>query len=182
MTINRLDGQRVLVVLEDKEMTDYALDFGKMDMENAHARKILLRLTRLACRKSGIETRGRRVSVEALSMGESCYLLVTVRRHPQRYRLKRSEVVCCRLANCTDFLNAVEMLYRLRWYGTGNAAYEWNGSYYLLFDFPLPLSARRVLQEYAVQRGGALLAARVREQGRPLCERNAVSVIGEKLV
>ena len=128
MTINRLDGQRVLVVLEDKEMTDYALDFGKMDMENAHARKILLRLTRLACLKSGIETRGRRVSVEALSMGESCYLLVTVRRHPQRYRLKRGEVVCCRLANCTDFLNAVEMLYRLRWYGTGNAAYEWNGN------------------------------------------------------
>ena len=182
MTINRLDGQRVLVVLEDKEMTDYALDFGKMDMENAHARKILLRLTRLACRKSGIETNGRRVSIEALLVGESCYLLVTVMRHTRRYRLKRGGGVCYCLADCTDFLNAVEALYRQRWYGAGNAAYEWEGSYYLLFDFPLPPSARRVLHEYAVQSGGALLAARVRERGRPLCERSAVAVIGEKLV
>ncbi len=54
MTINRLDGERVLVVLGGKDMTDFALDFKKMSLQNAHARKVLLRLTRLACRKSGI--------------------------------------------------------------------------------------------------------------------------------
>ncbi len=68
MTINRLDGERVLVVLGGKDMTDFALDFKKMSLQNAHARKVLLRLTRLACRKSGIDTNGKRVNVEALTM------------------------------------------------------------------------------------------------------------------
>ena len=110
MTINRLDGERVLVVLGGKDMTDFALDFKKMSLQNAHARKVLLRLTRLACRKSGIDTNGKRVNVEALTMGESCYLLVTVRRRMQRYRLKRSGGTGYRFESCGDFLNAVGRL------------------------------------------------------------------------
>ena len=138
MTVNRLSGNRVLIILEQDEMRDLALDLDNVG-SGSRSLTALSTLSRTACRREGIDEEGRRLKVEAMSLGESCYLLVTVRRHPQRYRLKRGEVVCCRLANCTDFLNAVEMLYRLRWYGTGNAAYEWNGSYYLLFDFHLPL-------------------------------------------
>ena len=183
MTINRLDGERVLVVLGDKDMTDFALDFKKMSLQNAHARKVLLRLTRLACRKSGIDTNGKRVNVEALTMGESCYLLVTVRRRMQRYRLKRSGGTGYRFESCGDFLNAVEVLYRHCPYAGKNAAYECGGSYYLLFDYPTaPSAVRRILREYAVQRGGALFCASVREKGRELCGGNAVAVIGEKLI
>ena len=183
MKINRLDGERVLVVLGGKDMTDFALDFKKLSMQNAHARKVLLRLTRLACRKSGIDTSGKRVNVEALSMGESCYLLVTVRRRTQRYRLKHSGGVGYRFASCGDFLNAVEVLYRHFPYAGKNAAYECGGSYYLLFDRPCaPAAVRHILREFAVQRGGSLLCASVREKGRELCGGNAVAIIGEKLV
>ncbi len=75
------------------------------------------------------------------------------------------------------------MLYRHCPYAGKNAAYECGGSYYLLFDYPTaPSAVRRILREYAVQRGGALFCASVREKGRELCGGNAVAVIGEKLI
>lgn len=183
MTINRLDDRRVLVVLANKDMSDFSLDFAAMDMDNAHARKIILRLTRLACRKSGIDIRGKRLNVEALMMGEGCYLLVTVRKSPRRYRLKRGGGACFRFDGCTDFLNAVEALYRSGFYSAKTAAYEWNGSYYLVFRYPsVPSAVRRVLTEFSVASGGVLFSAQVRERGRELCAQNAVAYIGRQLV
>ena len=116
-------------------------------------------------------------------MGESCYLLVTVRRRMQRYRLKHSGGTGYRFESCGDFLTAVEALYRHCPYAGKNAAYVCGGSYYLLFDYPCaPSPVRRILREFAVQRGGSLLCAAVREKGKELCGGNAVAVIGEKLV
>ena len=183
LTINRLDDSRVLVVLGGKDMSDFALDFSAMNLSDSHSRKILLRLTRLACRKSGIDTQGRRLNIEALQMGEGCYLLVTVRHAPRRYRPKRGGGLCFRFAQSGDFLGAVEALYRARFYSAKNAAYEWDGAYFLCFDYPsVPLRARRVLSEFADKSGGALLCAQVKEQGKMLCARNAVAVIGAALI
>ncbi len=182
MTINKLDGSRVLVVLGDKDMTDFALDFRSLGLENDHARKILLRLTRLACHKSGIDIRGKRLHVEALMMGEDCYLLVTVKNRVRKYILRRGGS-CWRFATVTDFLNAVEAALRSRCCTTKNAAFEWNGSYYLLFDYPaLPKALRRVLSEFSAERAGALQSAQVREHGRLLCAKNAVACIGQALL
>lgn len=183
MTITQLDGRRVLVVLGNKDMSDFALDFHKMGMENAHARKILLRLTRLACRKSGIDTRGKRVHIEALPLGEGCYLLVSVNSKTKRYRLKRGGCRCFVFADSGAFLNAVEAAYRSGCCRSKAAAYAWRGGYALVFDYPaLPRALHRLLGEFAETVGGALLGAQVRETGKPLCTRNAVAVIGEKLV
>lgn len=183
LTITQLDGQRVLVVLGGKDMSDFALDFREMDMDNAHARKILLRLTRLACRKSGIDTRGKRVHIEALPMGESCYLLVSVNSEPKRYRLKHGGSRCFVFADVTAFLNAVEAAYRSSYYRAKVAAFAYRGGYALVFDYPsLPRSLCRLLGEFAEASGGALFAAHVRETGKPLCAHNAVTVIGEQLI
>ena len=183
MTITQLDGQRVLVVLGNKDMRDFALDFGEMDMEDAHARKILLRLTRLACRKSGIDTRGKRVHIEALPMGESCYLLVSVNGGTKRYRLKHGGSRGFVFADATAFLNAVEAAYRSSYYRAKVAAYAYRGGYALVFDYPaLPRSLCRLLHEFTEASGGALFAARVRETGKPLCTHNALTVIGQALL
>ena len=163
MKINRLDEKRVLVVLGGSDMRDFALDFGVMSMSDAHSRKILLRLTRLACLRSGIDTRGKRLNVEAIMLGDGCYLLVTVKNKPRRYRLKRGGR---RGFNCVK-----------------NSACEWNGKYYLIFEYPaLPKALAGILSEFGEKRGGALLCARVRERGKVLCARSALTAIGSLMV
>ena len=157
MTINRLDERRVLVVLADSDMSDFALNFAEMGMDNAHSRLIILRLTKLACRKTGIDTRGKRLSVEALAVEKGCYLLVTVKRIARRYR---SGFMCAK-----------------------NAAYVRGGVYYLLFGYPaLPKALRGLLSEFGTLTGGALKCAQIREHANELCPRKAISVIGERIV
>ena len=182
MTINRLDERRVLVVLADRDMSDFALSFAEMGMDNAHSRRIILRLTKLACRKTGIDTRGKRLSVEALMMGEGCYLLVTVKGITRRYRLKRGGGVCFRFEGCSEFLGAVEAAYRRGFMCAKNAAYVRGGVYYLLFGYPaLPKALRGLLSEFGTLTGGALKCAQIREHAEVICPRKAISVIGEKI-
>ena len=38
MTINKLDESRVLVVLAQRDMSDFALDFQEMGMQDDHSR------------------------------------------------------------------------------------------------------------------------------------------------
>lgn len=183
MTINRLDERRVLVVLCGDDMRDFALNGKAMSMADAHSRKILLRLTRLACSRSGIDTRGKRLNVEALMMGEGCYLLVTVKSAPSRFRLKRGGVLCYRFESAGDLLGAAEAAYRRGVHCAKNSVYEWNGSYYLIFDYPaLPRALRGILAEFGEKRRAPLAAALVRERGKPVCAHCALTVIGEKLV
>ncbi len=183
MRISKLDTHRVLVVLADRDMCDFELDFDKLSMENDHTRRILLRLTRLACRKTGIDFRGKRMSVEALMMGEGCYLLVTVKAHGHRYTLRRGAGVCYRFGDVSAFLDAVEAAYRLPYRMAKTAACEWDGAYFLLFEYPaVPKPVHRVLSEFAERRGSGLKCVMVREHGRLLCPQNAVATIGKSLI
>lgn len=183
MKVNKLDGSRVLVVLGDNEMSDFELDFASMGLFNDRSRRVLLRLITLACHKSGIDTRGKRVNVEALQMNEGCYLLVTVNRMSRRYSLKRGGGICYSFPDCSSFLGAVEAAYRRGFCCAKNAAFQKGGEYYLIFDYPaLPKALRGVLNEFGELSGGAVKCARVRELAQTLCPRKALTVIGEKLV
>lgn len=183
MTVNRLDESRVLVVLCSKDMSDFSLNFEVMGMDDAHSRKIILRLTRLACQRSGIDIRGRKVGVEALMMNEDCYLLVTVKKPSRCYRLKRGSGLGFRFPDSSALMDAMEAVYRERYFSNKNAVYELGGKYYLLFDYPaVPCGIRRILSEFADKKGGALFCAAVKEQGTELCKRNAIEIIGRCLV
>ena len=183
MKVSRLDGSRVLVVLGDSDMNDFSLDFAAMGLQDEGSRKVLLRLVSLACRKSGIDTRAKRVKVEALQMNEGCYLLVTVRHMSQRYRLKRGGGVCWRFSDCSAFLGAVEAAYRRGFCCAKNAAFFQGGVYYLIFDYPaLPKALGGVLNEFGERAGGALKCAHIREHAKMICRQKALTVIGEKLV
>ena len=184
MTISKLSKHRVLLVLGGKDMEELALDFAVMSMENAHSRRVILRLTRLACSKSGVDISGKRLSIEALQLTDCCYILVTIGLEPKRYRLKRIKRsgVCWRFDDCAAFLGAVEALYCCGFSKTENAAYEKGGAYYLIFKhYRLPKRARGVLSEFGMYAGGALSCAQIREHGKELCGHNAVSKIGHSL-
>ena len=183
MTIDKLADNRILIVLCDKDMNDYSLDYNKMNLDDVHSRKILMKLLQLACLQSGIEIKGRSVLLEAIAFEKECYLLITVKdKKPKTYRLKPSSL-CYHLGESGNFLDAVEQLYRQNVCCNRNSAYLYNGEYYLIFDYPaIPKKLRKVLSEYGRKSGGNLTAARIRENGRQLCRHNAIAQIGQYLV
>ena len=183
MTVNRLSGNRVLVVLCGNEMKDYKLEFEKLSLENTHSRRVILRLIQLACRKSGIETQGKNVSIEALMLNEGCYFLMTVERKNKKYRIKSCSGLCCTFQNCDDLMNAARELYQNGLSCGKNELYEKNGQYYLVFNYPLlPTHAYNILAEFSSIKRGRITAARIRETSDLICPKNAVQSLGIYLV
>lgn len=169
MTINRLTDERVLIILQEDEISDYSGDIAA-----------IAALSRSACRREGIPVQGKRLRVEALRMENGCYLLVTAMpKHV--YRLRRGGVLCYRLETAGMLLDCTEALGRLGLCCGKNSVHELDGAYYLLFGYPaLPKAARIVLSEFEAKRCPSLTAARVREHGRVLLEGNAILRIHER--
>ena len=62
------------------------------------------------------------------------------------------------------------------------AAYEKDGVYYLIFDYPaVPKRFKRILHEYGVRCGDNIFAANLRENAQEICRSNAIAVIGKCL-
>ena len=52
MIIEQIDSSKVLISLCNNDMEDYQLEFGTMDFENPHSKKILMRLLGIVCYKT----------------------------------------------------------------------------------------------------------------------------------
>ncbi len=185
MTVDKLAENRILIVLCDKDMNDFSLDYNKMSFDDVHSRRILMRILQLACFKSGIDIKGRSVMLEAVAFDDECYLLITLKdkRH-KTYKLKScNKALCYHFGGSGTFLDAVEQLYRQNVCCNHNSAYVYKGEYYLIFDYPsIPQKLRRVLSEYGNRSSSSLTAARIRENGKQLCRNNAIASIGKYLV
>ncbi len=179
LTVNKLSNNRVLIVLCEQDIEE----IKGIDFDDGASRSRVIGLTRRACRSSGIETGGKRVNIEALPLEKSCYLLVTVDSR-KRYRVKRAgSGLCCKIEDSSAFLSAVEHLYRLNIRCGKNSAYKKDGAYFLVFDYPsVPKKLKLLLSEFGQWQSGKFSAARVREFAEPICERNAVEIIGRRLV
>ena len=185
MTVDKLSENKVLVVLCTNDMADFSLDYNSLSLNDIHSRKILLRILQVACMKSGIELKNKNVKLEAMTLEKECYILITFeRKHRKIYRVKKkSEVVCYYLGESANFLNTIEKLYRQNVYCNKNSAYLYDKGYYLIFDYPaIPHKLKRVLSEYGEKREGHSFCARVKENGKSLCEHNAIFQIGKHLV
>lgn len=178
LTVNKLGENRVLIVLCEQDIEDI-----KIDLDNLALRSRVIGLTKSVCRSKGLDIGGKRVNIEALPLEKSCYLLVTVDTQ-KRYRLKNNlPGLCCKFADCESFLSAVEQAYRLNVRCAKNSACKRGGEYFLIFDYPaVPAKLRRLLSEYGEWQRGKFSAARARENSDPICEHNAVEVIGSSLV
>ena len=163
MTVDKLGDNKLLIKLDESDMMNFELDFGKMSFKNEDNQK---------------------VKIEAFLLGDECCILVTANPKKRKYRLKKSDSgLCWKMANASDFLNAVEALYRSNICCRKSSAYEMSGNYYLVFDyFSLPKHMIRVLSEYGERQKSRNAAARVRENANLLCHADAVAVIGKFLV
>ncbi len=98
MTVNRLSGNRVLIILDGDDMRTLSLDIDSIGGKDSPSMRALSNLSRTACRRGGIRAEGRSLTVEALSFGSSCYLLVTV--GGKKY-LRKTATLCYREYNAS---------------------------------------------------------------------------------
>ncbi len=182
MTIEQLDTRKVLISLCNEDMESFDLRFNDMSFCDEHSKKVLLRLMRLACVKTGLELKKGTVLMEALPHRSGCLLLVTLMEKAVRktYRIKRlKDFPCFVFEDAEEMLSCAESLGSKDIYMHRNSLWLYMGRYYLLFDYPVisPV-CRGVLCEYAREiKGTAVTLSRIRENGKLLWRDNAVEFI-----
>lgn len=162
MTIDRISRQTILVTLGQEDIERYRLDF---DGDDASARRGLTLLMNRVGEVCGLDHSGRSYLIEALPAGDSCLLIISVRRTRRRsYRIKRITRQECFVFDSVDAL--------LDWRSTGTVGgdlYLYQGGWWLLPAYPPAPRSRRRLAEYAeVRELTAVAIARIRELGTPL--------------
>lgn len=182
MTVDKLTENRILIILSNKDMEDFSLSYDTLNLEDTHSRKILMRIMHLACFKSGVEIKNKRVFIESISLDDTCYLLITVENKDHTYNLKssaHSSSICYKLGSSSNFLDAIEKLYQQKICCNRNSAYEYKGEYYIIFDYSsLPKNLMRILSEYGSRVSKNLSHVKIREYGKPICKNNAILQIG----
>lgn len=184
MTIDKIKSNKILITLCDEDMRDFSLDYDTLSLYDSHSRKILMRILQIACFKTDIEIKDKRMIVEALPTVDGCMLLLTVEdKKRKKYRLQNGKKCSCYdVGNSKNFLDVIQLLYKQNVCCNKNSAYEQNGTYYLVFDYPaVPKRFKRILHEYGARCGDNIFAARLRENAKEICKTNAVAVIGRWL-
>ncbi|MDR0913919.1 MAG: adaptor protein MecA [Oscillospiraceae bacterium] len=186
MIIEQLDRHKVLISLCNRDMDDFALNFDDMSFADPHAKKILLRLLTLACRKAGIETKNKRLVVEALPHDLGCLILMTLestaKTSPKVYRLKQAATdYCFAFENSEDFFESVKMLYESGSDYIETSAIAMDGKFYLILTaFKLPKNIVAILREFGSQTGfNSMFKAKLFEAGTLLAGKNAITQIGK---
>ncbi len=179
MTVNRLSSNRVLIILDGEDMRSLVPDIDYA-APGTEAIRALSDLSRTACRSEGIRAEGRRLTVEAMSLGESCYLLVTV--GTKKYIRKRGSL-CYRFDSAGEMTDCLGMLFRSGFILPRSALYLCQNAYFLVLGYPaVPKRARVLLSEFNAVRCSRLTAAFVGERGKTLCPRCAVQTVGKEFV
>lgn len=184
MTIDKIKSNKILITLCDEDMRDFSLDYDTLSLYDSHSRKILMRILQIACFKTDIEIKDKRIIVEALPTVDGCMLLLTVEdKNRKKYRLQNGKKCSCYdVGNSKNFLDVIQLLYKQNVCCNKNSAYEKDGVYYLIFDYPaIPKRFKRILHEYGVRCGDNIFAANLRENAQEICRSNAIAVIGKCL-
>lgn len=184
MTIDRIKSNKLLIMLGEEDMRDFSLDYNTLSLYDSHCRKILMRILQLACFKTDIEIKDKKMLVDALPTADGCMLLLTVEdKKRKKYILRNSKkCYCYEVGNSRNFLDVMHLLYKQNVCCNKNSAYELNGIYYIVFDYPaVPNRIKRILHEYGVRCGNGIFAASLRENAKEICKTNAIAVIGRWL-
>ncbi|MBQ7999957.1 MAG: adaptor protein MecA [Ruminococcus sp.] len=182
MTIEQLDTSKVLISLCSEDMENFQLRFNDMSFCSEHSRKVLLRLMRLACSKTGMELNTGAVLMEALPHQSGCLLLVTLMSESKRktYKVKRfKEFPCFVFERAEEMLSCAESLGSKDISLHRNSLWLYNGRYYLMFDYPaISDVCRGLICEYAREiKSTAIILSRIRESGKLLCRDNAIEFV-----
>lgn len=186
MTIEKLNSTKVLISLCREDMEKFRLSINKMSFCNEDSRKVLLRLTELACKEAGVTLSGKTILMEALPLQSGCLILVTFADKKKRrtYKVKsiRRRVVYI-FDDAEKMLCAAEILYHRDVELPNHAMWLFADKYYAVFDYcPLQKEVCAVLRNFArPTRFVPIGISRIQEGGRLICDKNALKTIGERI-
>lgn len=187
MKISQLSNDKVMISLCSDDMKSFELDYEYMGLSDPHSKKIISRLLSLACSTNSIKTDDKVILCEALKSGDGCVLLVSFKDKKiqrKKYRIKRIKDFPCYKFNCVDdMLTAMKKLYSEKIFFYNNSLYYKEGSYYLVFDYPVVNSkAKKILSEFShLFRGTKTFVARLHESAKMISSGNAIVHIGAAL-
>lgn len=182
MTIEQIDKSKVMILLGSEDMRDFSLEYDTLDFSDPHSRRILNRLLKLACSKTGLNTDNKRMYVEALPHNNGCLILLTLRPKSERrtYKIKRTnKELGCVFENCEALIQASVALGKN--YIPKNSAYFYNGKYYLIIDSrPVSVYVLATFEEFSnILALNRITSARIKENGRLIAHKNAVGILSD---
>ena len=178
MTIEQIDKSKVMILLGTSDMRDFSLEYDTLSFSDPHSRRILSRLLKLACNKTGMDTIGKKMLVEALPHESGCLILLTLTPKRERtvYKVKRSDkTLCCYFDDVEALIRAAQAL-GSDYYLPENSVYLYEGKYCLLVKSrPVSVFVLAMLEEFSdTYMLDKISAARIRENGKLICGKNAV--------
>lgn len=183
MKIEQIDNSKVVINLCSRDMEDYKLEYEQISFQNNHSRKILVRLLRLVCSKTGFTIADKTMFVEAVPHADGCTLLVTfVDNKKKKYKIKRpKECICFSFGNLENLIESINILYRENLFLQYGKIYFFRENYYFVFDFfPVPTRAKHILNEFGCRtRCSKIFLSRLKEAGKSICLKNPVETFGK---
>ena len=186
MTIEKLNGSKILISLCREDMENFRLDIGKMGFCNDNSRKVLLRLMQLACKEAGVGFGSKTILMEALPLQSGCLILVTFadkkkRRTYKVKSIKRSTAYV--FTDAENMLCAAENLYRLDAELPVHKLWLFESKYYVLFEYcPFNKEVCGVLCDYACKIPMSSVGiSRIKEGGKSIGGENPLKTIGKKI-
>ncbi len=138
MTVEQIDGNRLIIALCDEDMKSLHLDYQSLDIKDDHSGKVLKQLLLLAELETGINIRNKKITVEALSFENGCILLVTVAVKPKlsghHYTVRtQPHIFIAEFREIDDLFGCMEQLKNKNMYIPHSELYLYNNKYYLIF-------------------------------------------------
>ncbi len=150
MTIEQIDSSKVMIILGCDDMKDFSLEYDTLGFSDPHSRRILSRLLKLACTKTGVNVNNKRMYVEALPHKSGCLILLTLTEKNSRriYRIKKSDKsYCCVFSAAEDLIRASVAL--KKFIIPSGKVYFCDKKYYLIINtMPLSLYLMSALEEF----------------------------------
>ncbi len=190
MTIEQIDKNRLLIILEDEEMRSYSLDFNKMRLDDPDSRSIIKDILLFAGMAKGMEINGKNLFIEAMTHNSGCLLIVTILsdfiKSPQRkYRIKKAVgTLIYRFDDTASFLNAVERLYAYGYIFENSKVYYSPCRYYLVIyhSGAVPIKALSTMEEFGTRElSGKVNLAQIEEKSKLISGCHAILTIGSYL-
>ena len=187
MFIEQLDKTRLLITLENEDLSIFDLSPDSLSMEDKETRDLFKQLLALAAVKTGVVLRNKTISVELMPYDRGCFILATIKGKGTRkiYRIKKTtSYLPVRFENIGDMLDAVKNLYVKGFTEYNCSLYGDRNFYYLLMSSKaaIPKSARIMLSEYgSILPGDNLTVSRIREVCKLICEDNSIVSLGKQL-
>lgn len=156
MTVEQIDGNRLIIALCDEDMKNLHLDYQSLCMKDDHSGKVLKQLLQLAEMETGIDIHNKKITVEALGFENGCVFLVTIAVKTQmsgrRYTVRtRPHIFVAEFQEIDDFLDCMKQLKNKNLYVPRSELYAYNDKYYLAFISKIAIrkKLRHLLMEFS---------------------------------